>query len=389
MTEVRNYWLHTMLRIVNPVLNHLADRNLNSVMPVGEQRDDCVKFTHLEALGRSLSGLSPWLEQTGLTGDEEKLRQRYAELAREAIDAGTDPDSPDYMNFSMGSQPIVDAAFLAHAIVRAPKQLLSKLDSRVKGNLVRALQQTRSRKPNFSNWLLFGAMIETALYVMGEEWDRMRVDYALRQHGQWYVGDGVYGDGPEFHFDYYNSFVIQPMLIDIVATVGKQDPEWSEFENSILERAQRYASILERMISPEGAFPPIGRSLAYRFGAFQHLSQLALQHKLPLDVKPSQLRSALTAVIRRMMDMPGIFDDGGWLTIGFAGYQPEIGEHYISTGSLYLCSTVFLPLGLTPEDPFWSEPDLPWTSLKAWGGQPFPIDGALRIPNIRLCGYHH
>lgn len=389
MTEIRNYWLQTMLRIVDPVLNHLADRNLKLTMPVGEQRDEREKFTHLEALGRSLSGLSPWLEQIALTGEEERLRKRYAKLAREAIDAGTDPGSPDYMNFSTGSQPIVDAAFLAHALVRSPKQLISKLDARVRGNLVGALQQTRSRKPNFSNWLLFSAMIETALYVMGEDWDPMRVDYALRQHGQWYAGDGLYGDGPEFHFDYYNSFVIQPMLVDIVATVGKQDPEWEIFEQSILERAQRYASILERMISPEGTFPPIGRSLAYRFGAFQHLSQLALQHKLPPDVKPSQVRSALTAVIHRMMDMPGTFNDGGWLTIGFAGYQPEIGEPYISTGSLYLCSTVFLPLGLTSEDPFWSDSDQPWTSLQAWGGRSFPIDEALKLPNIRRCGYHH
>ena len=34
----------------------------------------------------------------------------------------------------------------------------------------------------------------------------------------WYKGDGVYGDGPPFHWDYYNSFVIQPMLLNILAT---------------------------------------------------------------------------------------------------------------------------------------------------------------------------
>jgi hypothetical protein len=30
----------------------------------------------------------------------------------------------------------------------------------------------------------------------------------LRQHEQWYRGDGIYGDGPEFDWDYYNSFVM-------------------------------------------------------------------------------------------------------------------------------------------------------------------------------------
>ena len=29
----------------------------------------------------------------------------------------------------------------------------------------------------------------------------------------------VYGDGAEFHADYYNSFVIQPMLVEVVAEV--------------------------------------------------------------------------------------------------------------------------------------------------------------------------
>jgi hypothetical protein len=37
------------------------------------------------------------------------------------------------------------------------------------------------------------------------------------------------------------------------------------------ERAKRYAAVQERMIGPDGTFPPIGRSLAYRCGAFHLL----------------------------------------------------------------------------------------------------------------------
>ena len=36
-----------------------------------------------------------------------------------------------------------------------------------------------------------------------------------------------------------------------------------------------------------------------------------------------------------------------------------------------------LPLGLPPNDPFWSDPPRPWTAQRAWSGQPFPIDHAL------------
>ena len=49
----------------------------------------------------------------------------------------------------------------------------------------------------------------------------------------------------------------------------------------ILERARRYAAILERLIAPDGSFPAIGRSLAYRCGAFHLLAALALRRQLP------------------------------------------------------------------------------------------------------------
>ena len=78
-----------------------------------------------------------------------------------------------------------------------------------------------------------------------------------------------------------------------------------------------------------------------------------------------------------MIEAPGTFDADGWLTIGFCGHQPSIGETYISTGSLYLCAVGLLPLGLPPSDPFWQAPAADWTSKKAWGGQDLPADHAL------------
>jgi hypothetical protein len=79
-----------------------------------------------------------------------------------------------------------------------------------------------------------------------------------------------------------------------------------------------------------------------------------------------------------MMKAPGTFDENGWLRIGFCGYQPSLAEKYISTGSLYLCATGLLPLGLPPGDPFWSEPPAPWTSQKLWSGESLPADHAMR-----------
>ena len=133
-----------------------------------------------------------------------------------------------------------------------------------------------------------------------------------------------------------------------------------------VERYARYAEQQERLISPEGTFPIVGRSLAYRFGAFHALSDVAYRKLLPDRVKPAQVRSALSAIINRQINAPGTFNPEGWLRVGFAGYQPHIGETYISTGSLYLCTAVFIALGLPDSDEFWSSPSADWTCKKGW-----------------------
>ena len=223
----REYWVATLQRIAEPVLTNLSQGKLKANMPVEASHNNVADrrlYTHLEAIGRLLTGIAPWLESGPSDGAEGDLRRRYADLARVSIGYAVDPASPDYMNFTHGAQPVVDAAFLAQAVLRAPTELWKKLEVAAKTNLVKALQATRGIQPGFNNWLLFSATIEACLCRAGEEWDKMRVDYAVRQHEQWYKGDGVYGDGPTLHQDYYNSFVIQPMLLEVldaVAPVGR------------------------------------------------------------------------------------------------------------------------------------------------------------------------
>lgn len=49
----------------------------------------------------------------------------------------------------------------------------------------------------------------------------------------------------------------------------------------------------------------------------------------------------------------------------------------ICVGSLYLCQSVFLPLGLSDAHPFWQEADQAWTARKIWSGENVPCDHAL------------
>jgi hypothetical protein len=373
----REYLVQAMIRIADPVLTALAKNELKKEMPVEAKTNDRQKYTYLEAFGRLLAGMAPWLELGPDSSSEGRLRKKYIELSVIGIRNATDPAAPDFMNFNDGGQALVDAAFLSQALLRAPQQLWGRLDSTTKQHVITALKSTRVITPGPSNWLFFSAMVEAALLQFDGYGDRMRIDYAVRQHLQWYKGDGTYGDGASFHWDYYNSFVIQPMFLEVLQTLinnGQRDTTTLALE---LTRAKRYAAIQERMISPEATYPPIGRSLAYRFGAFQLLSKMALQHALPKDILPQQVRCALYAVVKRQLEAPGTFDKNGWLQIGVYGHQPDLGENYISTGSLYLCSQVFLILGLPVTDALWQNENADWTAKKVWKGEAVPIDHAI------------
>ncbi len=377
--EVRKYYVSSLLKIGVPLLTALSEDKLKELMPVERSPgawDDRTHVTYLEGFGRLLSGMAPWLELGPDDTAEGKLREKYIQLALESIHNATDPQAADFMNFTNDRQPLVDAAFFAQALLRSPNQLWGRLSEETKGNVLLALKSTRSIRPYYSNWLLFSGMVEAALLEFDGKADVVRMELVLNKHMEWYLGDGMYGDGPNFHWDYYNSFVIQPMMLDILKALDKTDFKGEREFSIVKKRASRYAEIQERLISPEGTYPPIGRSLAYRFGAFQLLSQIALWQELPEDIAPAQVRSALYTVIKNQIEAPGTFDENGWLQVGFYGHQPNIGEGYISTGSLYLCSEAFLVLGLEASSPFWSNDHEDWTQKKIWSGVAIPIDKA-------------
>ena len=374
----RAFQVQTLTRLAGPVLSALADGKLKQKMPAHDWERTRTNFAPLEAFGRSLAGIAPWLELGPDDSAEGKLRAHFDDLAVKSLASATDPKSPDFMNFKTGGQPVVDTAFLALGLLRAPDQLWGRLNPAQQSNVVAALKSSRVIKPGENNWLLFSATIEAALWRFTGECDLKPVEYAVSRHEQWYLGDGTYGDGAEYHWDYYNSYVIQPMLLEVLRVCAEKKNPLGDLHPKMLARARRYAVVQERLISPEGTFPVIGRSSAYRFGAFQLLADISLQHELPPELKPAAVRCGLTAVIRRMIEAPETFDAQGWLQVGAAGHQPSIRENYISTGSLYLCLCGMLPLGLPANDPFWTAPAEPWTQKKIRSGTDVPADHAYK-----------
>ena len=94
-------------------------------------------------------------------------------------------------------------------------------------------------------------MIEAALWQFDTLPDPSRLVLGVNKLLGWYVGDGVYGDGPAFHWDYYNSYVIHPMLLQVLRVAAAKHHPVAKSLPLECERAVRYAETLERLITPE------------------------------------------------------------------------------------------------------------------------------------------
>jgi hypothetical protein len=380
--QERAYQLRLLQQMAEPVLEPMSRGQLKQkfaleVSPTWDGRDRAVAY--LECFGRLMSGIAPWLALPADDTVEGRLRQRLQQQALQSYVHSVDPKSPDYLTWRGHGQALVDSAYFTNALMRAPKVLWDPLDAATKRRIVAEIKGLRRIEVPYINWLLFAAMNEAWLLSVGEESDPMRMNGAIRKINEWYVGDGWIKDGQDFHFDYYSSYVMYPMLLEILEVLAaKKAPFWNAKPEDLLaqatKRAQRYCEHLERFVGPDGSFPPIGRSLTYRTAVFQPLALLAWRKQLPASLPEAQVRSALHAVHVAIWGGPSNFNKDGYLNIGFRGGQPELGDWYSNNGSMYIASAGLLALGLPASDSYWTAPALDWTQKKAFGGQRFPKD---------------
>lgn len=379
----REIWCEVMYRIAAPVLSNMSEGLLKQNMfvelsPTWDGRNKDV--TYMECFGRLMAGLAPWLSLADDDTPEGIQRKQLREWALKSYANAVDPLNPDYLLWRQEGQTLVDAAYIAESFLRGYDALWMPLDSLTKQRYITEFTQLRRVDPSYSNWLLFSATVESFLRKAGAPSDTYRISSSLRKIEEWYVGDGWYSDGPHFAFDYYNSFVIHPMYIEaleIFTEAGKHKKIWNMpgcNYHTAIARAQRFGVILERLISPEGTLPVVGRSITYRTGSLQTLALLAWRNWLPEELSNGQVRAGMTAVIKRMFGNNRNFNEKDFLTLGFNGSQPGISDYYTNNGSLYMASLAFLPLGLPADNPFWTDASQPWTSKKAWDGEDFPRD---------------
>ena len=374
----RIYWVSILQKIAFPVLNNLRKGSLKKNMPYESKSMEGHDFAHLEAFARVFNGIAPWLELGPDSSEEGILREKYIVLTLKAINTAVNPRNNDYLFNILPKQSLVDVALFAQGLLRAKNQIWMNLSMEVQAKIIDILKETRVIAPYENHWLLFTSMIEAALLEFTGECDGERLIYAIHKfRDELYVGDAIYANGDQYNFDYFNSLVIHPMLNDILAIMRKYKISDGEFLDIQLMRSSRHAAQLERMISPEGTYPLVGGALSYRCGVFHLLSQAALLKILPRNINPTQVRSALTKVLKVQFQHNNNFDSAGWLIVGLNGSQIDISENNINTGSLYMCCSIFLPLGLDFNDKFWTDPASEWSSLKAWKGRKIQADQSI------------
>lgn len=381
MQSDRQYWCSLAYRMAQPVLENMAKGELQKNMqtefsPSFDNRNR--KVLYMECFGRLMAGIAPWLALPDDDTAEGLQRKQLREWALKAYRNAVDTNNPDYLCWGIGGQNLVDAAYIAESFLRAYDTLWMPLDNQTKQRYLTEFRKLRKIDPPYTNWLLFSSTIESFMAKAKGEYDQYRVNSVCRKMEEWYVGDGWYADGPSFSFDYYSSYVFHPMYLETLQAMidakANTRLDYQKYYNRALKRCQKYAIVLERFISPDGTFPVFGRSIPYRLAAMQPLALMAWYQTLPKELTNGQVRAALTKVMHRMFDSQQNFNEGGFLTIGFCGNQPNIADWYTNNGSLYMTTLAFMPLGLPANHPFWTDAAQSWTQVKAWNGEAFPKD---------------
>lgn len=140
----RAYWVAILTQMAQPILENISKETFRknmpmSVSPTFDSRDSGVGY--LEAFGRLVAGMAPWLALPDDGSEEGAWRKRFREQVLLGIQHGTDPASADYFTWrGSSSQTLVDAAHLAQAFLRAPHALWEPLPEITKKTRGRGVQ---------------------------------------------------------------------------------------------------------------------------------------------------------------------------------------------------------------------------------------------------------
>ena len=344
---------------------HLARPVLESPWSGGSRDESRLRVTRLAA---TLHGLSPWLAR-----GEQRTAREFASLAcRRVAEVTTWVDSIAGKGQSARTL-LPDCALLARALVRARPTLWDALEARTQRRAVDWFRSLASAETWSDEDRLFAAVLGVAIRELdGDAGDSGGgTIYAGLRCGYKGLEDGHDAVGLPSRWRNVRSVPAEALLFESLETVAANEPTWLTYRDRMRDQIARQATLEERLVAPDGTYPLFGRMELYGCGAFQGLAIAAWKNILPPVLRPSQARVALTAVIRRSLEGPGVFDRSGWLLPRIPSATDAGLRSNGSGGEHYLCTAAFLPLGLPRSNPFWSEPPQRSTWLQSWS-EPTP-----------------
>ena len=359
----RTIWVKHLLELTKPLI-YMSKLDFNSFKIKKYYNVNNLNIGYLECFSRIFSGISTWIISDDYNHDNYENEQKRIILSviLDCFDKLI-PFFDEKMDLFSMEQSIVECAFICYGFILTKNKIWILLKEDTQNNLIRILKKVRLliEKWHFcNNWYLFHGIIETFFKTINIDYDEKFISTMIDSVNGWYCGDGFYCDGEKnFKMDYYNSYVIQPFFIEILKIFN------SSLLDIAIQRCIRYSEFLERIIGSDGTFPPLGRSITYRFAVFHLLSYCIYNNHISIDHNYGQLRNALTKVLINILNKD-VYDNDGFLNMGFTCEQKTLQDDYSNTGSCYLTAISFLPLGLDVNHSFWSNLSGPFTQESCW-----------------------
>ena len=307
----------------------------------------------MEAFARPLWGLVPFWAGGGRD-------ERFEEIYRKGLAAGTDPEHQDYWHTCRDyDQKFCEMAAIAFGMLFCPDKVWDPLSDREKDNLTEWLWEINRHECCACNWQFFSIMTNVALCKAGRPYDKKRLEEGLECIDAYYDAGGWYNDGNGGDKDYYNPFVMVTYGMVYARFMEEEDPERCR---RFRERALAFGKDYIYWFSEDSSSFAYGRSMTYRFAQIAYFSVCAMcgVEVFPLPV----LKGLIVRHLVHWLNLP-IWDNADILTIGYAYPNLQMSESYNAPGSPYWAMKAFMFLALPDEHPFWEAECAPLPELDA------------------------
>ena len=280
------------------------------------------------------------------------------------LDAGTDPDSPEYWGPVPGDndQRMVEQAAIGLALAFCPERIWEPLSVAARDRVVTWLHGIFEHEPNANNWQFFRVLVALGLERVGAPFDNSGVEASLDLLESYRVGRHWYADGSLANVDYYVPFAFHTYGLMYAAAndLGLGDDTRAA---AYRERASTFAADIQHWFAPDGAAVPFGRSLTYRFAMASFWGALAWAD-VESDLSWGAVRGLSMRHLRWWAEQP-ISDRDGVLSIGYTYDNRRLSETYSSAGSPYWCMKAFGSLAAPADHGIWTSEEVPLGPLPA------------------------